>query len=372
MRYDSGGNHTFDIASPSFNYTFLDGASATLFRMQKGASGEPEVGIGVANPLIDLHIYDGSSTKITTVLLQNSDTGSSGGDGGGIAASSTNLQIFNKENDEIEFWTNGLGRMSVSKNGNLSLGGTTGGSSGGLHVIEIYGSTAPTSSPTDTCMLFAVDDPDDPPVSHEMRVRDEAGNSTTISPHNFKMLPPADPSVELPWSFYSENPYIGVEQNVDMARAIRDLEDLTGVQYIYDREMDPARIEGWYANQVAEKARIEAQRLEEAMKEEIECPKEEAIEQVELTAPVSTTVQRTVYELDPATGEVFARTVEEEVVEQVPTGQMGWTFKAGARLDRATGKFYRRKKAEECQIEPYEIKDPPAWIAERLVAHNRL
>lgn len=85
-------------------------------------------------------------------------------------------------------------------------------------------------------------------VSSELRVRDEAGNTTTLSPHNFKNVPAArrkeimDQSAGLGWTFYSEKD--GKSITVDMFSAIRLLEVLTGVQLIYvngariDRSVD--------------------------------------------------------------------------------------------------------------------------------------
>jgi hypothetical protein len=38
------------------------------------------------------------------------------------------------------------------------------------------------------------------------------------------------------------------------------------------------------------------------------------------------------------------------------------------RLDEKTGKFWRKTTAEEAVVEPYTVKAPPAWIADRMKA----
>jgi hypothetical protein len=73
--------------------------------------------------------------------------------------------------------------------------------------------------------------------SAEFRVRDEAGNITTLSPHNFKNIPDAvreknlQDSNGLAWSYYSEKD--GKSINVDMFRAVQVLEKLSGEQLIF-------------------------------------------------------------------------------------------------------------------------------------------
>jgi len=71
----------------------------------------------------------------------------------------------------------------------------------------------------------------------ECRVRDEAGNITTISPHNFKNIPKEIiemtqiESDGMAWSYHSEKGK--KEITVDMFNAVKDLEKITGKKYIY-------------------------------------------------------------------------------------------------------------------------------------------
>lgn len=71
----------------------------------------------------------------------------------------------------------------------------------------------------------------------ELKVRDEIGNITTLSPHNFKLFTP-DPSYELPFSYYSRNDYIGKEINVDIYGAIEEIEKLSGKKFIYINDIE--------------------------------------------------------------------------------------------------------------------------------------
>ncbi|RMH55498.1 MAG: hypothetical protein D6679_11645 [Candidatus Hydrogenedentota bacterium] len=64
----------------------------------------------------------------------------------------------------------------------------------------------------------------------ELRVMDGAGNITTLSPHNFSLSPRSE---DMAWSFYSENPELGKKINVDMLKAIRVLERLSGEKLVY-------------------------------------------------------------------------------------------------------------------------------------------
>jgi hypothetical protein len=89
----------------------------------------------------------------------------------------------------------------------------------------------------------------------EVFVKDEAGNETQISPHNFTLF---NPSIEheYPWSYYSKNSFLGVEINVDMFGAIKALERLTGKQFIYINNIDieelseDKKIPSWLMNRI--------------------------------------------------------------------------------------------------------------------------
>ena len=110
-------------------------------------------------------------------------------------------------------------------NGNVLIGGTIQPASATLALCLSNG-TAPTGSIADGVVLYA----EDVSASSELKVRDEAGNVTTLSPHNFDLIPDG-PSEDMAWSYYSERD--GKRINVDMLKAIRLLEQISGEKLVY-------------------------------------------------------------------------------------------------------------------------------------------
>lgn len=85
-------------------------------------------------------------------------------------------------------------------------------------VLDLYNyGTAPSASVTNGIRLYA----EDVSSSAELKVRDEAGNITTISPHNFGKIP-GGRSEKMAWSFYSERN--GEYITADMTKALRTIE----------------------------------------------------------------------------------------------------------------------------------------------------
>jgi hypothetical protein len=73
--------------------------------------------------------------------------------------------------------------------------------------------------------------------SSEVIAQDSAGNSTTLSPHNFEMIPDGA-SEELAWAYYSrrgdEEDYDNTKYvNVDLTKVVRSVENITGEKFIY-------------------------------------------------------------------------------------------------------------------------------------------
>ena len=115
-------------------------------------------------------------------------------------------------NGDIEIDPLGNGRVLLP-NGTLAI--TNGGTPG--------------STVTNGVQLFA----EDVSSSSELKVRDEAGNITTLSPHNFELIPDG-PSEDLAWSYYSQRD--GKTINVDMLKALRVLEQISGEKLVYIEE----------------------------------------------------------------------------------------------------------------------------------------
>jgi hypothetical protein len=116
--------------------------------------------------------------------------------------------------------------LTLDANRNLLLNGTTAPASG-VGTFAIFNGTAPTGSVTNGIVLYA----EDVSSSSELKVRDEAGNVTTLSPHNFSMIPEG-PSEDMAWAYYSERD--GKRINIDMLKAIRLLEKLSGEKLVYE------------------------------------------------------------------------------------------------------------------------------------------
>jgi hypothetical protein len=126
--------------------------------------------------------------------------------------------------------------------GNVGVGTTTFGTNA-VKVLAIGSGTAPSTSPADECQLWVEDVGG--AGQAELRVRDELGNVTTLSPHRFELFQPKSDYV-LPWSYYSENAYIGKAINVDMYGAIAEVERLSGKKFIYTADIKKS---SWDDNQ---------------------------------------------------------------------------------------------------------------------------
>ena len=93
-------------------------------------------------------------------------------------------------------------------------------------VLELTNGTAPTASATNGVLLYS----QDVSSSSELKVRDEAGNITTLSPHNFSKIPEGA-SNPMAWSYYSEKN--GDYVNIDMYKLAELVEKVTGEKLIY-------------------------------------------------------------------------------------------------------------------------------------------
>ncbi len=215
------------------------------------------VGIGTVSPGSTLDVQaPGASQQIKSTTGANSaytnyaNTGGTfriGQDkstGGGLLTDSAAYAgvIAHIGNYPLQFGTNNIIRMTVSSGGNVGIGttnpnsilsvagnlsiGNVAAGTSGTRVLVLSNGTIPSTSPADSIQLYSEDVSD----SSELKVRDEAGNITTLSPHNFSLIPEGR-SEDLAWSYYSQRGNKAV--NVDMAKAVRLIEQLSGEQLIY-------------------------------------------------------------------------------------------------------------------------------------------
>ena len=117
--------------------------------------------------------------------------------------------------------------------GGIRIGGA-GAAGPPTNYLSFKNGTAPIGSVTDGVVLWA----EDVAASSELKVRDEAGNVTTLSPHNFSLFNVSDDDRRAgAWSYYSRNDALGIEINADIYGALRAIEALTGKKFIYSRRL---------------------------------------------------------------------------------------------------------------------------------------
>jgi len=124
--------------------------------------------------------------------------------------------------------------------------------------LDIYNGTAPTASVTDGIRIYS----EDVSTSAEARVRDEAGNVTTFSPHNFTLFQPSQTDPAIPFSYYSKNVYIGKEMSVDWLGVIRELERLSGKTFIALQNLPANEIRDWDTDEETKRLQREQERAD--------------------------------------------------------------------------------------------------------------
>lgn len=171
----------------------------------------------------------------------------------GVLPIGTADQLLRVSSGGIPIWGDATGSGWSYSSGTLYPDNTTdnlvvGGSSAGTSsqgVIALVNGTAPTASITDGVQLYSKDDTGDVDsdgnTGAELWIRDEAGNTTVLSPHNFSLLPKTKTDKYkadkvLNWSYYSERD--GQAINVDMYGAVKEIERLSGKKFIYTKEKE--------------------------------------------------------------------------------------------------------------------------------------
>ncbi len=117
----------------------------------------------------------------------------------------------------------------IAINGNLGVGTSTFGT-GAVGVLAIAEGTIPGSSPANQIQLYA----EEVSSSSELKVRDEGGTITTLSPHNFTLIPQG-PSEPMAWSFYSKRGTQAI--NADILKTVRLIEKLSGEQLVWIKSL---------------------------------------------------------------------------------------------------------------------------------------
>jgi len=239
-------------------------------------------------------------------------------------------------------------KMRITSGGNILMNTTSAGTGSPVGILSIKAGTHPTVPAAD-CATFFVEDV--VAGTAEMRVMDEAGNESTLSPHNFSLFEP-DKDHEYPWSYYASNAFIGKEINVDMYGAIKCIEELSGRQFIYTRDIPK---EDW----IEQRTELEEKRQ---LNEEVEVTLAEAVEDVNETEQ-GVIGKEKAFKFE--NGKIVE--YEKDVMGDVLTGKMAKRLKPGTRLDETTGKLYRKKTKDEVIIDPESLKKLPKWIGDRAI-----
>jgi len=264
------------------------GAGSTAAEPVAINTSNGRVGIGVASPSVALHVASsgftahlerfpgtstdgaglnflksrGSSQGAVTVVASGDVLGSlqfKGADGSAFVEGARVSAIVDGtpgSNDmpaALTFRTTPDGastpteKMRIDNAGNMLLGGTATPTSS-VGNLCLFNGTAPAASVTDGVVLYAQD-----VSTSELRVRDEAGNVSTLSPHNFDLL--GERSDSMAWAYYAKNVFVGKEVAVDMMKVIRALEKLTGETYIKIKNLKQSEILDWDTEE--EKKKVE-------------------------------------------------------------------------------------------------------------------
>jgi len=213
LKADADGDVSFYNSAGTSQDLFWDASTSRL-------------GIGETNPSAQLHIKGNANANM--ILEAGSTTDANFiyfGDSAGLFRGGFK---YDHSADSLGIYANGLTTPDVTldSSGNLLVGGdvTPASSQGNL---ALFNGVVPTGSVTDGIVLYA----EDVSSSSELKVRDEAGNITTLSPHNFDLIPEG-PSEDMAWAYFSEKD--GKRINVDMLKAIRLLERISGEKLVFE------------------------------------------------------------------------------------------------------------------------------------------
>ena len=257
---DASSGTTKKITATNIGKALGIGAGNTTAEPMKINTSSGKIGIGTNVPLDYLHLSTAAGAGISLSRADNpttsgerlgelnfsasEDSGSNWGTGAQIKAFATESWAHGSaQGSELRFYTTDNTtatldqRVTIDQAGNLLVGGTaTPASSTGN--LCLFNNTAPSGSVSNGIVLYAED-----VSTSELRVRDEAGNVTTLSPHNFDML--EEKSDPMAWAYYAKNVFVGKEISVDMMKVIRAVEKLTGETFIKVRDIDASEKLDW-------------------------------------------------------------------------------------------------------------------------------
>jgi len=191
------------------------------------------LGIGTNSPSYPLVVTGSSAVMCNIVSSSYGNTFAVTDPSNSVVITGTEVHGFGSmnvySNSTLKLGAGGNMGVTINSPLNVLIGGTADPASATAS-LGIYNGTAPTGSITNGTILYS----EDVASSSELKVRDEAGNITVLSPHNFSKL--GKPSEDLAWSYYSEKD--GKYITVDMTKAIRTIEELTQRVYELEKKLD--------------------------------------------------------------------------------------------------------------------------------------
>jgi hypothetical protein len=204
--YTGGANNSSSASGADFAMGILDNGSVLIGTTNTGWDGDADnlvVGSGSGNN--GMTIYAGS-TSFSQINFADSNSGS---------GRFTGVVRYNHNTNDMSFHTNdGTVAMTIDAQRNLKFADN---------------GTNP-SAAANTAFLFN--------DGGELKVLDELGHTTTISPHNFELIPDGA-SEDMAFAYHStkHTPEGKLKKvNVDMMKLARLVEQLTGEKLVYIEE----------------------------------------------------------------------------------------------------------------------------------------
>lgn len=154
----------------------------------------------------------------------------------------------------------------------------------------------------------------------------------------------------------------GDSEQVNLTQALQDLSSLTGRSY---QESPPIQEPNGDSSTRIRERLIQNAKMEILLADPwTPVEREFALRHVQETESQEQPVIRTEYRVNSMTGEVEQYTLESVEIVNVPINSWRWEIKPDCRLDKSSGKFYRRKTLDEINLDEGTL----ARIEERVAA----
>ena len=224
-----GGNGTLPSGALTFGVASYNLSGGAVEKMRIDSTGN--VGIGTNSPSKKLEVAGGfriSETGDSSDYLEIG-VGTDATTGGTSVLTNNGSMVFGTtDSSSLIVRTNNTEAMRIDSSGNVGIGTTSPATTLEVDgILTMEDVTAPAEGVAGHAQMFS--------NSGEMKVNDASGNITTISPHNFELIP-GGASEDMAFSYHSmKNTPEGKlkKVNVDMMKLARLVEELTGEKLVY-------------------------------------------------------------------------------------------------------------------------------------------